>query len=162
MLHQRKEQEPFAPPILASVPQQADDGPSTPPPEEQTFTDDDGTVYSWDPATRKFLPRGQGGPGGAAVQYNPEDMVFEGEELDIPDFVRPGDEVRTWSRAWVVRGLHSGARRNMPREDLVVVNLGSEMHFEFEAGSQPCRVLVATTVFCFRRRGGVQEKEGKA
>uniref|UniRef100_A0A1D1ZUN1 Splicing factor U2AF-associated protein 2 n=2 Tax=Auxenochlorella protothecoides TaxID=3075 RepID=A0A1D1ZUN1_AUXPR len=77
---------------ISALDAEADDGPSTPPPEEQTFTDDDGTVYSWDPATRKFLPQGQGGPGGAAVQYNPEDMVFEGEELDIPDFVRPGDE----------------------------------------------------------------------
>ena len=28
-------------------------------PEEKRFEDDDGTVYAWDPRTRKFAPEGE-------------------------------------------------------------------------------------------------------
>ena len=34
-------------------------GPASPPPDERTFVDDDGTLYVWDPALRKFMPSEQ-------------------------------------------------------------------------------------------------------
>ena len=35
-------------------------------PEEKRFEDDDGTVYVWDPGTRKFAPEGEDVPAPAA------------------------------------------------------------------------------------------------
>ena len=35
-------------------------------PEEKRFEDDDGTVYAWDPRTRKFAPEGEDVPAPAA------------------------------------------------------------------------------------------------
>jgi HIV Tat-specific factor 1 len=65
----------------------------SPPPEEQSFKDDDGTKYQWDSSLRKFMPideEGDGGEGGDDVQnttaapvapaYKPEDMVFAPDE----------------------------------------------------------------------------------
>eukprot|EP00951_Prasinocladus_malaysianus_P005942 scaffold42007_cov17-Prasinocladus_malaysianus.AAC.1 len=41
---------------------------------EQTFTDDDGTVYRWDSNLRRFMPVDE-----AAAGYSEADMVFAGE-----------------------------------------------------------------------------------
>lgn len=54
----------------------------TPPPDQQTFLDDDGTMYKWDPALRRFLPAG--GETDNSAQYNVNDMVYEAEDEKIP------------------------------------------------------------------------------
>lgn len=58
-----------------------------PSPAEQSFVDDDGTAYEWDPALLRFVEVGTGGgapavPGGP--QYDEADMVFASEEEAIP------------------------------------------------------------------------------
>lgn len=66
-------------------------------PEEKRFEDDDGTVYAWDPRTRKFAPEGEDVPAPAAVAahaapprplpppatWSEADMVFDAGE-DAP------------------------------------------------------------------------------
>ena len=65
-------------------------------PEEKRFEDDDGTVYVWDPGTRKFAPEGEDVPAPAAVAahaapppapppatWSEADMVFDAGE-DAP------------------------------------------------------------------------------
>lgn len=75
------------------------DPPSTPPPDEREFEDDDGTWYAWDPALRKFVAREgelppEGAPGGhtggpgvaAAPDYDVSDMTFEADEEVLPEY----------------------------------------------------------------------------
>lgn len=50
----------------------------TPPEEEQEFTDDDGTVYSWDKGRKAWVPKE------GLKEYNPEEMVFVPDEEVIP------------------------------------------------------------------------------
>ena len=64
----------------------AAEGPSTPPPEDQEFEDDDGTVYQWDRKLRKFQPKGQASIG---AEYRVEDMTFEMDEETIPALQMP-------------------------------------------------------------------------
>ena len=65
-------------------------------PEEKRFEDDDGTVYAWDPRTRKFAPEGEDVPAPAAgaapaapppapppATWSEADMVFDAGE-DAP------------------------------------------------------------------------------
>ena len=62
---------------------------STPPPEDRRFEDDDGTVYIWDGALRKFVQ--------AAVvlpAYDEAEMTFEPEEEKIPAMPQNVAEVR--------------------------------------------------------------------
>ncbi|KAK9803813.1 hypothetical protein WJX73_002579 [Symbiochloris irregularis] len=66
------------------------DGPgariSTPPPEDQRFEDDDGTVYVWDRSLRKFVEE----PEAASLpEYNAEEMTFVPEEEKIPAMPPP-------------------------------------------------------------------------
>ena len=69
-------------PCRAAAPEfAAAEGPSTPPPEDQEFEDDDGTVYQWDRKLRKFQPKGQASTG---AEYRVEDMTFEMDEETIP------------------------------------------------------------------------------
>lgn len=58
----------------------------TPDPEDQRFEDDDGTIYVWDPALRKFVEEGTA-PGGGA--YNVDEMTFEMDEEIIPEYNPP-------------------------------------------------------------------------
>lgn len=85
-----------AAPALAGAPEgeaaQAGEAPGTP--EEREFEDDDGTIYSWDPKLRKFLPKA----GQPASEYNPEDMVFVADELVIPAL--PVAEPDSGDEAW--------------------------------------------------------------
>jgi HIV Tat-specific factor 1 len=71
------------------------DVPPSPPPDERCFEDDDGTIYVWDSALRKFMPEGEAGvagaaaPAAAALAYNEADMVYEAEEEAQPEYVPP-------------------------------------------------------------------------
>lgn len=62
---------------------------STPPPEDQRFVDDDGTVYFWDPHLKKFVEEGT--TTATMPAYNPEDMTFVPEEEKIPALPRPAE-----------------------------------------------------------------------
>lgn len=66
---------------------------ATPDPEDQRFEDDDGTIYVWDPALRKFVEEGSDvGAALAAAQqpgYNVDDMTFEMDEEVIPVYNPP-------------------------------------------------------------------------
>ena len=53
----------------------------TPPPDQQRFQDDDGTMYAWDSSLRRFVPAGEELPG---TSYDPADMVYEAEDEKIP------------------------------------------------------------------------------
>lgn len=68
---------------------QAAGGVSTPPPDEQRFVDDDGTVYLWDGQLRKFVE--EGSTAATAPEYNPDDMTYEPEEEKIPAVPRPAE-----------------------------------------------------------------------
>ncbi len=57
----------------------------TPPPEDQEFEDDDGTIYKWDHKLRKFQPKAINSDAG----YKLEDMTFEMEEEAIPALEMP-------------------------------------------------------------------------
>jgi hypothetical protein len=57
----------------------------TPPREDQTFEDDDGTVYVWDRNTRRYVE----GEAAAAVanaeaDYGLEEMTYVAEEETVP------------------------------------------------------------------------------
>jgi hypothetical protein len=71
--------------------------PATPPEGEREFEDDDGTLYAWDPALRKFAAR-EAQPGGAgaapaaaqaAPDYGVADMTFEADEEVLPEYKPP-------------------------------------------------------------------------
>lgn len=66
----------------------------TPPPEDQQFEDDDGTVYVWDRKLRKFQPKHAAAADAARPDYDLEEMTFEAEEETIPAFVPP---VEVWN-----------------------------------------------------------------
>ena len=71
-------------------------------PEEKRFEDDDGTVYVWDPGTRKFAPEGEDVPAPAAgaapaapapaappVTWSEADMVFDaGDDAPVMPSLR--------------------------------------------------------------------------
>ena len=61
------------------------EGPATPPPEDQEFEDDDGTIYQWDRKLRKFQPKDLKG----GTDYKVEDMTFEMDEEAIPALQMP-------------------------------------------------------------------------
>lgn len=64
--------------------------PASPPSDERSFEDDDGTLYVWDSALRKFMPQEGGAAGTAApVAYSEEDMVFEADEEKQPAYRPP-------------------------------------------------------------------------
>lgn len=75
---------------LAGIEQDGDestgDGPSTP--DEKRFEDDDGTIYVWDPKSRKFAPEGEEVPVAVSaavpapppVTWSESDMVFDDSE----------------------------------------------------------------------------------
>jgi hypothetical protein len=72
----------------------------TPEPEDRRFEDDDGTIYVWDPALRKFVEEGTQ-PSGAG--YNVEDMVFEMDEEIIPEYKPPRVRTRAQPRFFFSR-----------------------------------------------------------
>ena len=53
----------------------------TPPPDQQRFQDDDGTMYAWDATLRRFAPAAEELP---STSYDPADMVYEAEDEKIP------------------------------------------------------------------------------
>ena len=53
----------------------------TPPPDQQRFQDDDGTMYVWDSDLRRFVPAGEMAP---STSYDVADMVYEAEDEKIP------------------------------------------------------------------------------
>lgn len=53
----------------------------TPPPDQQRFQDDDGTMYVWDGNLRRFVPAGEMTP---STSYDVADMVYEAEDEKIP------------------------------------------------------------------------------
>jgi HIV Tat-specific factor 1 len=56
----------------------------SPPPDERSFEDDDGTVYLWNPSLRKFMPvEEEAGP------YTEDEMVFVPEEEKMPEYKPP-------------------------------------------------------------------------
>lgn len=63
----------------------------TPPPDEQTFQDDDGTTYKWDPALRRFQPANAATT--STAEYNEADMVYEAEDEMIPALPSVVEEV---------------------------------------------------------------------
>lgn len=63
----------------------------TPPPDQQTFQDDDGTMYKWDPALRRFQPADT--VPSSTAEYNEADMVYEAEDEMIPAMPTLADEV---------------------------------------------------------------------
>jgi len=74
--------------------------PVTPPEGEREFEDDDGTLYAWDPALRKFVAR-EAPPGGAgappaaaqaAPDYGVADMTFEADEEVLPEYKPPAPD----------------------------------------------------------------------
>eukprot|EP00884_Botryococcus_braunii_P010462 jgi/Botrbrau1/19417/Bobra.0338s0044.1 len=69
---------------------------ATPDPEDQRFEDDDGTIYIWDHALRKFVEEGsEAGAALAAAQqqgYNVDEMTFEMDEEAIPAYNPPADD----------------------------------------------------------------------
>ncbi|KAL3133307.1 hypothetical protein ABBQ38_007186 [Trebouxia sp. C0009 RCD-2024] len=53
----------------------------TPPPDQQRFQDDDGTIYVWDSSMRRFVPAGETT---SSTSYDVADMVYEAEDAKIP------------------------------------------------------------------------------
>lgn len=53
----------------------------TPPPDQQRFQDDDGTIYVWDANLRRFIPAAETAP---STSYDVADMVYEAEDEKIP------------------------------------------------------------------------------
>ena len=53
----------------------------TPPPDQQRFQDDDGTIYVWDANVRRFVPAAEMAP---STSYDVADMVYEAEDEKIP------------------------------------------------------------------------------
>lgn len=58
----------------------------TPPPDQQRFQDDDGTIYVWDSNVRRFVPAGETAP---STSYDVADMVYEAEDEKIPAMPAP-------------------------------------------------------------------------
>ena len=72
---------------------------STPPPDERTFEDDDGTTYVWDAVLRKFVAASEDATPSAAVTaptpvYGLDEMTFEMDEEKIPKYEPPPPVVR--------------------------------------------------------------------
>jgi hypothetical protein len=68
----------------ATAMEEDQEGPGTP--EELEFEDDDGTMYVWDAALRKYVPAG-GGPvpsGAPPTDYDLQAMTFVAEEEVLP------------------------------------------------------------------------------
>lgn len=53
----------------------------TPPPDQQRFQDDDGTIYVRDSNLRRFVPAAEMAP---STSYDVADMVYEAEDEKIP------------------------------------------------------------------------------
>lgn len=64
---------------------------ATPPPEERSFIDDDGTLYKWDSKLRKFMPEESVD---VASAYNLDDMVFKPDEEQLTVEEEDVDPVR--------------------------------------------------------------------
>lgn len=82
-MHARTPPLPLAGPQAGAEPA-GDEVPPSPPPEERSFVDDDGTLYVWDPALRKFQPAGE-----QPVGYTEDDMVFVADEEQQPPYEAP-------------------------------------------------------------------------
>lgn len=81
----------------------------TPDPDDQRFEDDDGTIYVWDPALRKFVEEGTA-PAGAG--YNVDEMTFEMDEEVIPEYNPPvvSPHQQLFFPLWFVRPMSFQSR----------------------------------------------------
>ena len=80
----------------------------TPPPEDQEFEDDDGTIYEWNHKRRKFQPKAVNDDGG----YKMEDMTFEMDEETIPVLEMP-EEVSSIYSLQLNLDCQAAERRNL-------------------------------------------------
>lgn len=76
----------------------------TPPPEDQEFEDDDGTIYKWDPKLRKFQPKRLESNG----EYGMEEMTFEMDEEAIPTIQSPEEVNHHANQTHALSSFHTG------------------------------------------------------
>lgn len=92
-------------------------------PDEKSFVDDDGTIYEWDPTSRRFLEVGAAKPDAAAMQAAAADAAFDQEQqtfsfeaeeipaMPDPEPVCPPLMMASFNECHLRNGLQLHARR---------------------------------------------------